>query len=112
MFNDIDHNFKTLDAARKYAVNNKHPYKTVSGKTEYWTVSTIYYGTVSKSGKHAGNVYLPGWVGFKTDAFVGIWIPVKSKGQAGVDLNKARFVNRDGTLGSSATAFVKANRRY
>lgn len=103
MFNDIDHDYKTLDAARKAAVNN---YKI----GDYWTVSTIYYGPKNGSGKHAGTVYLPGWVGLKSNQFLGIWIPAKTKG-AGVDISRAKFVNPNGTLGQSATAFIKQYRR-
>ncbi len=104
MFSDTEgHNFKTLDAARRKAVSS---YKI----GDYWTVDTIYYGPSGKPGKHAGTVYLPGWIGLTTMNFEGIWIPTK-KGGVGLDLTKARFVNKDGSLGKSATAFWKKFRR-
>ena len=103
MFNDIDHDYKTLDAARKAAVNN---YKI----GDYWTVSTIYYGPKKGHGKHAGTVYLPGWTGFDTQEFIGIWMPT-NKGGTGHAVTKARFVNRNGTLGKTAYPFYLAHRR-
>lgn len=103
MYNDIEREYKTLDAARKHIVNS---YKI----GDYWTVSTIYYGGLKSIGKHAGTVYLPGWVGLTTTDFRGIWIPT-NKGGVGHTVTKARFINTDGTLGKSAYTFFKKYRR-
>ena len=103
MFTDLESNYKTLNGARKAAVNN---YKI----GDYWTVNIIWYGTKKNSGKEAGIVYLPGWIGLKTTDYRGIYIPTRKGPRPGHDVTKARFVNPDGTLGASATEFWKKYR--